>query len=295
MFSAMLFLLLISFMWFVWYLNLRAYNFWKVRGIAYVPAEKINSKRFLNSVLLSHRTLKNVYEAHKTELCCGFFQLRSPVLMIRSAELVDRILNRDFKYFSDKRSSDCINPEKDPLTQHLIGLNGHKWRYLRAKLSPTFTSGKLKAMFPLLHESVDVFLAKIDSSNGSPIDIKELCGKLSADIIVSYAFGIKIDSLNGGGEQFLNMGKQAFGGDYWQMIKAHFRLLFPRLFKLFGFRGFSKDTTKFFCSFVKKSMDYRQKHNIHRYDFLHLLMKIQKEDSNSTKVKYDLGNNFKNK
>jgi cytochrome P450 len=46
-----------------------------------------------------------------------------------------------------------FDEEADPLeAKNLFNMQGHNWKEMRTKLSPTFTSGRMKAMFPLVME-----------------------------------------------------------------------------------------------------------------------------------------------
>lgn len=42
---------------------------------------------------------------------------------------------------------------REPLSGHLFRLSGERWRFMRSKLSPTFTPGKLKNMFDTMVET----------------------------------------------------------------------------------------------------------------------------------------------
>lgn len=60
-------------------------------------------------------------------------------------ELVKHITVKDFNNFTDRGV--FVNEEKEPITGHLFLIGGEKWRFLRNKLSPVFTSGKIKMMY----------------------------------------------------------------------------------------------------------------------------------------------------
>lgn len=97
-----------------------------------------------------------------------------PYLVVNDADSIREVLTKKFVNFHD-RGIYC-NEEVDPLTGHLFSLPGKKWRNLRVKLTPTFTSGKMKQMFPVLKEIGDGFTKFLNDKAQSReiIDVKDI-------------------------------------------------------------------------------------------------------------------------
>ena len=60
------------------------------------------------------------------------------------------------------------------------------------KLSPVFTSGKMKSMFGIVDSIGDKFVEAIDKELKitKKLEMRELLGKFSTDVISNVAFGI---------------------------------------------------------------------------------------------------------
>lgn len=115
----------------------------------------------------------------------GIYTLLRPVLLARDPEFIKTILIKDFSYFIDRRVQ--FNEDYDPVQGHLFALPGHKWKPLRNKLSPTFTSGKLKAMFSTLVDcgaSLQNYLEKV-ANKGDALDVRETAASYTTNVIAS--------------------------------------------------------------------------------------------------------------
>lgn len=119
----------------------RTYSYWERKGFTYHPGINYVFGHFKTSFTQKENlgvTLSRIYNSTK-EPFIGIYSIFRPILMVRDTELVRNILIKDFNYFTD-RGVHC-NEEYDPLSGHLFALPGQRWKNLRNKLSPTFTSG----------------------------------------------------------------------------------------------------------------------------------------------------------
>lgn len=80
----------------------------------------------------------------------GIYNFQKPTLIIRDPELIRHVLVKDFSHFVDH--SEHLVQKDQPSTFHLVNLTGDAWRTLRWKLTPVFSSGKMKIMFGLMKE-----------------------------------------------------------------------------------------------------------------------------------------------
>lgn len=124
------------------------FTHWDRKGFPYVkPSFPFGN---LSSVATGKTSFGvNIYELYKasTKPIVGVYLFFQPGLLVRDAEIVKKILGADFDSFHD-RGVYC-NPA-DPYSQNLFALRGHQWKALRTKLTPTFTTGKMKGMMPTI-------------------------------------------------------------------------------------------------------------------------------------------------
>ncbi|XP_043511358.1 probable cytochrome P450 6a14 isoform X2 [Frieseomelitta varia] len=260
----------------IYYYYTSIYNYWKNRGIpGPIPGPFLGN--FWNVITRKYATatlVKNWYNEFKHEPVFGIYEGTKPLLVINDLELVKDVLIRDFSFFMDRGFQ--VFEKIEPLAQHLFLLESERWRPLRSKLSPIFTSGKLKEMFPLVLEcagNLEKFLDKVADS-GEPVDCREMSAKFTTDVIGSCAFGISMNALEDEDSEFRRMGRQIFT-DFKVLARIVCRQLAPSLIKVFGRWLQSTEIDNFFIGIVHDTMEYREKNNVRRPDMINMLMELK--------------------
>ncbi|CAL7949195.1 unnamed protein product [Xylocopa violacea] len=252
------------------------FDFWERRGVSFRKPTVLFGN--FAPMLLFRKSLpegiQEMYEWFKDERYFGAFRVRSPVLILRDPELVKNVCVKNFACFLNRGIP--VNSQ-DTLSAHLFNLEGKKWKSLRSKLTPVFSSGKLKRMFYLLAECGEEFQTLIDTSSGTdrPYEIRDLATKFTIDVIGSCAFGIQINALTDEESEFhraaKKLSKPSYKATLWRML----RTAVPKLYKLLGVQVIDPEVTKFFKGVVSQMIRQREEHGIKRHDFMDLLIELK--------------------
>ncbi|KAJ8940735.1 hypothetical protein NQ318_005486 [Aromia moschata] len=207
----------------------------------------------------------------------GIYSLSSPIYMPVDIELVKNVMAKDFNHFVDRGV--YVNEKDDPMGAHLFALGGKRWRNLRVKLTPTFTSGKLKAMFQTLVDCGLVMETYIQAniSNTDAVDIKDILSSFSTDIIGSCAFGIECNSFEQPDSPFRAHSKILLSRNKLGQVKDMFAQSFPALARALGVKLINPEVSQFYTKVVEDTVRYRLENNYKRMDLLQLLIDMKTE------------------
>ncbi|KAK3912735.1 putative cytochrome P450 6a14 [Frankliniella fusca] len=226
--------------------------------------------------------LDPVYEKYRgAERFVGTFQARQPVLVVLDPELAKTILTKEFSTFHGRGQP--IDEENDKLSLNLFNINGPRWKNLRSRLSPTFTSGKLRLMIPLMEDVNKELIARVrelstEKGADGQVEFKDMLLRYATDVIGSVAFGISCNSLKGEVNEFYKMTREVFSRSFLFILRVFLVSIHPLFVKLMPFKSIFNKTTNFFIKLMKDTVEYREANKIERNDFVHLMMQLREDD-----------------
>lgn len=255
------------------------FSYWKRRGIVSPPGEiPFGSVR---NFLLRKETLggfiQKLYEDAKSKGLkhVGYYLLSRPTYVPVDINIIKHILKIDSDAFLNRGI--YANEKDDPLSGNLMAIEGEKWKSLRKKLTPIFTTGQIRIMFQTVIEISKKLEDLMENhSHGEPLESKDTVARFTTDIIASCGFGIVCNTLEKRNSEFREYGAKAFEQTLADMVKRIVFLALPfNLLQYMGIRRFSPDISKFFMSVVKDTVSYREANDVYRKDFMHLLLQLK--------------------
>ncbi|XP_013100111.2 cytochrome P450 6a8 [Stomoxys calcitrans] len=256
-------------------------NYWAERGVVHEkPHLFYGNMKAVGSKQPLKQPFHDLYQKYKDKAPFGGFylSLRKAVVLF-DLELIKRVMITDFNDFSHRGG--YYNEKDDPLSGHLFQLDGPRWKQMRMKLTPTFTSGKMKFMFPTVVEVGERFinvlsdLIQKDDVVKEGLEIRELLARFTTDVIGCCAFGLECNSLKDPEAKFRKMGQKVFTERRHGRLLFAFAQAFPDLARKFGMAFIPEDVSQFFMKVVKDTVEYREREKVERNDFMNLLIELK--------------------
>ncbi|XP_067317878.1 cytochrome P450 3A9-like [Anolis sagrei] len=212
----------------------------------------------------------------------GIYDGRQPVIAVLDPAIIKAVLVKEcYTTFTNRRNFGAAGILKSAIS---LAEDEH-WKRMRTVLSPTFTSGKLKEMFPIIKHYGEALMQNVQKKvdKDEPVVVKDVFGAYAMDVVTSTAFGVNIDSMNNPKDPFVK--------EIQKLTK--FRSFDPRIILLFTFpilrtvfealniQVFSAEAVDFFTrSFAKMKAARVKETKEGRVDFLQLMIDSQTSNGN---------------
>lgn len=252
-------------------------NYWKRLKVIHKSRCPIDDG--IKQLFLRQKSLvdivEDLYKDFPNERCNGLYSIMKPQLLIRGPDLIKQIAVKDFDHFMDHGS--IISMDVDPLFAKTLGaLKGQQWRDMRATLSPSFTSSKMRFMFNLMADCAQEFVEHFKETDTQNMEMKDIFTRFTNDVIATTAFGIKVNSLKDKENEFFLLGKDFTSFGLEKMLRTIGYLLFPSVMKFFKISITSSKFTDFFHGIIKETIEVRETKGVIRPDMIHLLLESRR-------------------
>ena len=255
------FIIFVLFLLVLWYHNkTKKWNIFKARGLPYArgyfPFGSKHNWRllFVDGVAVSEQ-FKSYLDTHlEKEKLFGVYGHPDGdyCLMVNDLDIAKRMLIKDFDHFVNRTQFGIKFNEKeesDMIFKDMFSMQkGDSWKIHRTLMSPVFTTGKLKLMYPLLLKTSQQLgkFVETNSKINTEIDSKEMFFNFALDGIATAGFGIELDSFSDPNSVFVKMVKEiqrakgSESGSNLEMTKLIMGMNFPILKYFMDFTNFPR-------------------------------------------------------
>lgn len=218
----------------------------------------------------------------------GQYEFFKPILVVCDTDILKQILVKEFDSFMDRRPFG--NQPGSIMGDMLSNKTGQEWKILRSIISPTFSSGKMKKMYPLVCTTAETLVSSClsDAAKDPHLDMKDKFGRFTMDTIASCAFGIDSQSFTAEKPVFAQRADNFFSMTLYKFVKFMFLMIAPQLAYKVGVLADNEDI-EFFRQVVEETISTRQKHD-QRGDFLDLMLQVRETDDEQQPTSVKHGN-----
>uniref|UniRef100_R4G3N7 Putative cytochrome p450 cyp6ax1 protein n=1 Tax=Rhodnius prolixus TaxID=13249 RepID=R4G3N7_RHOPR len=250
-------------------------QYWKERGIPHSKPTLFvgNCMPMILGRMPPGQLHQILCEKFETEPLFGYYEFMKPTLIVKDIDYIEKILIKHFAHFTDHGLPS--DDERNPLDSNLVTMTGRRWKAVRNRLSPIFTTGKLKLMFETMSGFGEQLVKHIDNGQHQDVELMETLNCFAMDTIGSCIFGIDSGSLSNPDSEFRHKGQQVLKLDLLTTIKLIILMNFPSLVKFLNVTFTKPHVVKYFSEIIKDTMNYRRDNKLERNDFIQLMMQLQ--------------------
>ncbi|XP_056897785.1 cytochrome P450 3A40-like isoform X4 [Takifugu flavidus] len=212
----------------------------------------------------------------------GLYDGRQPLMCIMDTGMIKTVLVKEcYSNFTNRRDLGVNGPLSDAVSV----AEDEQWKRIRGILSPSFTSGRLKEMYTIMLQHSKNLLNFLNKKVEADevIDVKDLFGPYSMDVVTSTAFSVDIDSINNPSDPFVANIKEMTQFSFLNPLVV-LTVLFPFLvpiFKKMNVSTFPAHVIDFFYNFLRQIKSDRNKDKKNsRVDFMQLMVNAQMQEDN---------------
>ncbi|CAH0559377.1 unnamed protein product [Brassicogethes aeneus] len=218
----------------------------------------------------------DIYKEYEDYPFVGVYKAVTPCLLVRDPEFLKCIYVKNFKSFMDNEM--FVDKNVDPVMgRNPFFTKDHVWKKTRALLTPNFTSGKMKSMFTLLDnvsEKAVIYVNNQIDAGENCLEAKTLCMKITLENLASCAFGLDANCFNDPNSDFQDIANKFFR-EKTHFLKIFLTMVIPSLMKVLPIRIISEEVAERLRKIVFETVDYREKNNVQRPDFLQSMMQVR--------------------
>ncbi|XP_073982991.1 cytochrome P450 6k1-like [Rhodnius prolixus] len=249
--------------------------YWKNRRIAYLKPLPLFGN-FLPVFCLKKsigEVYMDAYFKFPKEKLVGVYETVFPVLVVRDPKIVEKIMVKDFQHFVDRSP---FADSKGLFGYGLFQLKGTAWRSVRYKISPAFSSGKLKVMYNDMVNCTDDMIALIGKNLNTDYEVREAVALYAINVIANTVFGIQINNKSAI-DEFIRMGTSIFNVTPFKFVENISLYLVPKFGDWLGFSFVTREATDYFRAVIANTLKQREKSKYQRNDYTQQLLKLKQQ------------------
>lgn len=237
-----------------------------------------------------NHVLQKVYDASKSHgPVYGFFLGFTPLFMVNDLKLWRTICIKDFDYFVN-RGLYHSNRAEDTVDENLLTMSDEKWRRMRQKMSPQFSSGKIKAMLPSFLEISNTLNQVLFEASQKSIDWSshDVFQRFTSDLVGRCAFGLDCNGLRSPEGEFLKFGRiAAKSASDLSTLQGLFKMECKEFCRFLGLSRYPRLVAEFFSHVVKQTVEFREQNKVAKEDIMNALIKLKNAEEEDEKLTVD--------